>query len=198
MNTSSCRYGGYSRLRSGARAGVLASVMGLLAVLQSPTAASQAAGAAPEVTAQWQDYDLQFHYFGLTTYYSCSGFEDRLEQILRELGANPDVRVSVVNCSGLNDISQWQWARIRVRMPTAPAAVAADSFVAASKVISLRVHNSGQSGSGDCELLEEVRDQLLPALKMELLKDDLHCVPGQASQIGQSLQVKTLIPAKDK
>lgn len=200
MNSSSCRYGGYSHVRSGVLAAVLVAAM-----LQSASASSQssgsgstaAAGAAPEVTALWQAHDLRFHYFGLTTYYTCSGLEDRLEQILKELGAHSDVRVTATGCFGMNDIGKMLSARIRVRMPTVPGEAAADSFAATSKAVSLTTHRLGYMGAGDCELLEQVRDQLLPALKIQLVKDGLHCVPGQSSLINQSLQVQALIPANE-
>jgi ABC-type glycerol-3-phosphate transport system substrate-binding protein len=131
MNSSNCRYSGYSRVRSGALAAVL-----VAATLHSPAAPSQpggataTGGAASEVTALWQDYDVRFHYFGFTTSYTCSGLEDRLEEILRELGAHPDVRVTASGCFGPNDVSKTLTARIRARMPTIPGEAAADSFTA--------------------------------------------------------------------
>lgn len=157
-------------------------------------------GAAATVTAQWQPYDLRFHYFGFTTYYSCSGLEDRLEQLLKDMGADQDVRVSVSGCFCINDVSNMLTARIRVRMPVTEDSTSSAthdaqgaSFSAVSKPVELRSSRSGQMGSGDCELLEQVRDQLLPALKLQLIKDNLTCLPGQVS-FRHVLQVRALIP----
>jgi hypothetical protein len=200
MSNSMGRYDGYSPLRSGALAAVLAAI----AAFQSPSAVSQPSvatasdGAAPEVAALWQAHEFQFHYFGFRTYYSCAGLEDRLKQILRDLGAHPDVRVSAWGCMGLNDVNNMLSARIRVRMPTGSAASAADSFTATSEPVSLTTRRTGGVGSGDCELLEQVRDQLLPALSIPLVKDSLHCIPGQSSLIAQSLQVQALIADNGK
>ena len=160
-----------------------------------PSTASEVGQGAP---AAWQSYDLNFHYFGFTTYYSCSGLENRLEQILREMGADQDLRVSASGCFGAGDIGNMLSARIRVRMPVAPSESQPETFLAASKPVTLRSGANGAVGAGDCELLEQVRDQLLPALKIQLVQDDLRCVPGQANYSGRSLQVMALLPEPAK
>jgi hypothetical protein len=144
--------------------------------------------------AVWQAYELQFHYFASHTYYSCSGLESRLEAILRELGADKDVRASVTGCFGTADVGNMLNARIKVRMPVAAGDAPAESFLASSKVVTVRGGRQGASMSGDCELLEQVRDQILPALKLERVKDDLNCIPGAANSPNRSLQVRALLP----
>ncbi len=200
MNSLGCGCGRYSRLWSGVLAGALVTLGVLLSqsAISQPGGVADSAGAAPEVTAQWQTHELQFHYFGLSTYYTCESLEDQLEQILREVGAHPDVQVRAFGCFGINEISKFQSARVHVRMPAAPTQANAESFAATSKVINLRTHSGGSSGSGSCELLEQVRDQLLPALNIKVVKDDLHCVPRQPSHIGRSLQVQALIAANGR
>lgn len=196
MNSSSCRYLGRSRLLAwvaGAGLAMLASHAGAV-VSQSGDTTTQAG--ARIVTAQWQSYDLRFHYFGFTTYYSCSGLEDRLEQLLMEMGADRDVRVIASGCFGFHDVSKTLSARIQVRMPALQGTSQDASFPAVSKSVLLRSSRYGDMGAGDCELLEQVRDQLLPALKLQLVKDDLSCMPGQASLRGYTLQVMALIPEK--
>lgn len=189
--------------------GPVAGLCAAVALLQITGASAQSgavseAGVVPQavpavqVQAQWQPHELNFHYFGLTTFYSCTGLEERLEQILRQLGAHPDVRVSATGCLGPSDISRSQIARIRVRMPAAPAGGTADAFSATRKVVSLKTHDIGNNGAGACELLEQVRDQLLPKLNIQLVKDDLQCIPGQPSHIGRSLQVQTLVATDSK
>ncbi len=159
------------------------------AVAQGNAAAS---GSAATVNAQWQSYDLRFHYFGFTTYYSCSGLEDRLEQILMEMGADRDVHVSASGCFGFGDFNNMLSARIKVRMPATDGVSPAASFPVVSKAVMVQGGQSGHMGSGDCELLEQVRDQLLPALKLQLVKDNLVCVPGQGVR-RPVLQVMALI-----
>lgn len=167
--------------------------------------AEQQAGANVEtVQAQWQEpRQLNFHYMGFTTYYDCDAIEDRVESIMKQLGAKPDVRVSATGCFAPNRVSNMITARIRVTMP---AAVGADAkgaasadhqpFAAQRKTVSLQTNEGGRAGAGDCELLEQLRDQVLPMLKLQVTKDDLHCVPGQAMVGNRVLQVTALVPVK--
>ncbi|MGE0114033.1 MAG: hypothetical protein AB7T07_03990 [Steroidobacteraceae bacterium] len=181
----------------------------VVALLSPPFVLGQAADAgadktveasqdeAPTVAARWQSYDLRFHYFGFTTYYSCTGLEDRLKGIFKELGADKEMLVTATGCygSGFHDINNMLSARIRVRLPVGAGVEEQQTFPAVSKPVALRTHSFGDADAGDCELLEQVRDQLLRVVKIPVLKDELHCVPGQASTGVQTLQVKALLAA---
>jgi hypothetical protein len=163
-----------------------------------PTQSGSAAEVSPPASAVWQPYELNFHYFAAHTYYSCSGLEDRLEDLLQEMGADKDVRATVSGCFGTANIGNMLSARIRLRMPTASGDAASESFPVTTRTVTLKAGGPGDTGSGDCELLEQVRDQILPALKLQLVKDDLHCIPGVASSPGRSLQVVAMVAAPAK
>jgi hypothetical protein len=179
--------------RSHLRAAVTGAVM-LLSFVTLHAQPSSASGVSQAIPAIWQPYELTFHYFGFTTYYSCSALEDRLEQMLQEMGADKDVRVIATGCFGSADLGKNLTAHIRVRMPMAPSEPQEQSFLATSRPVTLKSGGFGAVGSGDCELLEQVRDQILPALKLQLIKDSLGCIPGHASYSGHSLQVMALVP----
>jgi hypothetical protein len=146
----------------------------------------------------WQTYDLDFHYFASGTYYNCSALETRLESMLRQLGAEKTVRATVTGCFGTADVGNMLSARIHVRMPALAGDAPAESFMATTKTVTLKSGRSGDSSGGDCELLEQVRDQILPALKLQVVKDDLHCIPHSANPPGRSLQVVALLPEVSK
>lgn len=153
---------------------------------------------SPDVQAAWKFYEISFPYTSHHTYYSCTGLESRLESILKDLGARKDVRVRASGC--VHDVSGMLTARIKVNLPVAADAdTPADQkpFVANSQTITLKSRTQGEVGAGDCELLEQVRDRLLPKLKMEVVKDNLSCIPGQATPANYSLQVAALVPAKE-
>ncbi len=190
MNSIDCRSAGNLRLLARLFWGSVASI----GLLQVSHAAGAETAAAP-VTAVWKAHEVKLHYYGFTTYYTCSGIEDRLETILKQLGANDDVRVSASGCMGVNDVSNMISARIRVRMPVASPSNGAESFSAVSSPVTLRTLRAGEVGAGECELLEEVRDRLLPALNIAVVSDDLLCVPRQASHVSRSLKVSALIAA---
>lgn len=185
------------------RSRALATLAGTAVTLLSlgmATLHAQPAGAAEvaqPVSAVWKPYELDFHYFGSTTYYNCSALEDRLEQLLQEMGADKEMRVTVTGCFGPADIGKMLTAHIRVRMPVS-GEPQAQSFLVSSKPVTLKAGRSGQSGASDCELLEQVRDQILPVFKLQLVKDDLGCVPGQATYSNRSLQVMALLPEPAK
>lgn len=154
-----------------------------------------------KVQAQWQPRELTFHYMGFSTYYSCTSIEDRLEQILRDLGAKTDVRVAATGCMSPVDVSGMITARIRLNMPVESSTATngeGASFEAQQKLVSLKTHDDRQVGSGDCELLEQVRNQIVPALKLKVVRDDLHCIPGQAVLSGRGLEVQSLVPVDKK
>lgn len=176
----------------------MAGITGALLLGTALYAQSVSASEVPQPTsAVWKPYELDFHYFGSTTYYNCSALESRLEQLLQEIGADKETHVTVTGCFGPADLGKMLTAHIRVRMPVS-SEPQSQSFPVSSKTVTLKAGRTGESGSGDCELLEQVRDQLLPAFKLQLVKDDLGCVPGQATYAGRSLQVMALLPEPAK
>ncbi len=159
---------------------------------------SSAVPANEPAAAVWQAYDLDFHYFASGTYYNCSALETRLETMLRQLGAEKDVRATVTGCFGTADVGNMLSARIHVRMPALAGDAPAESFMATTKTITLKSGRSGDSSGGDCELLEQVRDQILPTLKLKVVKDDLNCIPNSANPPNRSLQIVALLPEVSK
>jgi hypothetical protein len=191
MNIPSVRFASRMLGLAGITCLLAATMLSVAAVPVQPASASEV---SPPASAVWQPYELNFHYFAANTYYSCSGLENRLEGLLREMGADKDVRASVSGCFGPANLGNMLSARIRLRMPTASGDAVSESFLVSSKTVTLKSGRLGDVGSGDCELLEQVRDQILPALKLQLVKDDLRCVPGAANSPGRSLQVVALLP----
>lgn len=194
MNTSTDRKPGHAWRITLSCAGLAVMGWSGAGAVSQPADSSASGQAAASIPAQWQEHELRFHYFGFTTYYSCMGLEDRLKELLRQLGAS-DVMVSANGCMGFNEISKSISARIKVRMPVGEGAGTGTAFSAQNTPVELRASRMGESGSGDCELLEQVRDQLLPPLKLSLVKDDLLCVPGQFVGGARSLKVMALLPA---
>jgi len=176
---------------------------GSLSLFALSAFAQEGASDANAVTAQWQPYSFNFAFMGFSTYYSCSGLENRLEQILLQLGAKSDVQVNAAGCFEGDRVSKMVTASVRVAMPVEVAAAAdaaqstdATSIKAQRKTITLNTQISGYTGSGDCELMEQVRDRLLPAIKLKALENNLHCIPWQEMLFNQTVKVPALIPDK--
>lgn len=173
----------------------LLSVFAAGCVLPTMTSAQEAGQA---VQAQWQPQELTFSFMGLKTAYNCDSLEDRLEQLLQELGARSDVKVRATGCAP-KQVSGMITTRINLNMPVDAGAATGSgpSFTAQRKTVTLAAHSDGRRvGSGDCELLEQVRRQLLPALKLQVVKDELRCFPGAESLGNRTMEVTALVPAE--
>lgn len=171
----------------------LTALIAMAAGVQAAEDATPAGSGGAAVQAAWQSYDIDFPYMGSTTRYSCTGIENRLEQLLQQLGARSDVRVAALGCIG-NEVEKTISTRLRVNMPS--AAGDGEKLTAKPATVTLRSSSSGSAGPGDCELLEQLRDRVLPKLGLKVEKDDLRCPPGQAVSSAGTLQVAALLPEK--
>lgn len=195
----------------------LAATLGVLA-LSLGANATALADAAP-VKAVWQVKEIYFPYFGLTTRYSCDGLRDKVQAILKQLGARADALVSVGGCESIGPANSPS-VRIIVANPM-PASDVADRgadpkraqllaklrkgktiateepFDAVPTRVSLFAKDhANDSAAGDCELLEQMRDRVIKPLGGNVVKNDLRCTPYQGSIGNQSMVVDILVPVQ--
>ena len=182
----------------------MGSALGIAALLLVAALRAQAqseASPSPEetsVVAQWRGYQLKFHYSSFYTWYNCDSLADKMKYLLGELGAAPDISVRVLGCVGSSNLGNMLTGTITLRLPEAlPEAVTgtatADTFTAHYRTVTLPSREQRFAGHGDdCELLEQLRDQVLPQLHVTIVADNVHCFPGQPSVAVQTLQVKAL------
>jgi hypothetical protein len=193
-----------------------ACAFGLAAVLG--TAAARADDATPAV---WKTQEIQFNYFGFTSTYTCDGLRDRVRAILQQVGADKDMQVSTFGCGALDRPTRLPSLKIVVSTPVlaTPENIAAisrqaedqasdkkskgkrsarvdttDQFPAVWRTVDFRKSNV-QARSGECELMEQLRDQVFKKLSVRIVDDHLNCVPNQIS-IGQpDFKVAALVAA---
>jgi hypothetical protein len=200
------------RLRVGAAflALAFASVGGQVPARAQTTADATPAGAAPTVNAVWTEHEFTFTYFGRGTYYSCGGLDDKIEYLLTELGARPDLRVTV-GCIDGPGVQLMPSARIKVAVPTeatpellakletekskreliakakgngAAVDVATAQFPAERRIVEFEGRHLDRINDGDCELLDQLLPQVLEKLGVREAPDSaLTCMPRQ-SQFG--------------
>ncbi len=167
----------------------IAVVLGLVAIL-----AGSAAAADESTAAAWTPRKFTFTYMGFTTKYSCDGLADRVKAMLLQLGARKDdLHVTQTGCAG-------QYGRpvpfpgVNVRMSVLTPAP--DGTVQAQwKPIELRTDRDPVSASGECELVEQVKQRVLPLFAVRSAELDSTCVPHQLSAGGASLHAEVLTPA---
>jgi hypothetical protein len=176
--------------------------------------ASHAEDSAP-VQAGWKTQEIRYSYTGFTTAYDCDAAEDRIKAILRTLGAHEQTRVSAQGCT-LNRPSRNFFITITTATPVPVADLAKtpaqssrdellkrlgvaaakldETFPAEWKTIELSRDRKLDLEPGDCELMEGLRDHVLPKLAVKIQADRVQCIPRQVSYSTPELTVSALVP----
>lgn len=179
-----------------------------------PLASHAAENSAP-VQAGWKTQEIRYSYTGFTTAYDCDAAEDRIKAILKTLGAHPQTRVSAQGCM-LNRPSRNFFITITTATPVpaadltkAPGQASRDellkrlgvasnqldeTFPAEWKTVELSRDRKLDLQPGDCELMEGLRDHVLPKLSVKIEVDRVQCVPRQLSIQTPELTVSALVP----
>jgi hypothetical protein len=138
---------------------------------------------------------------GFTSHYSCDGLQSKLQLLLRQLGARADAKVSAFGCDrGFGTPSRFP--RATMKFATLQPADAGNGAAAASpattvagvwRAVQLAPHRPFTLEDGDCELMEQFRDQVLPLFATRAQQLQLTCVPHE--DIGPfSLQMQVFAP----
>lgn len=154
------------------------------------------ATAGQEVAATWTRQEVDFTYMGFTTRYSCEGLRDKMRILLEASGVRRDYEVRLGACSaGPGRVTELPRVRLVFHAAAVPAPGSHDAgepVVARWKQVELSRHRPRQLEAGDCELVEQFRDRVLPALTMRRLESDINCVPHQLSVSSFMLRFEVL------
>ena len=186
---------------AGAAQRVLAA--GVVAVLLTATGWAAAAAAdtgaqAARESAVWTPRELLFIYQGFTTRYSCDGLRDKVRSILLELGAREDLKVTETGCSSLGGPDPFPGVRIKMNVlqPAADknATAGTQSVPSHWKMLDLTPQRDAVSAAGECELIEQVKQSILPLFATRNVEYSSNCLPHQL-QIGATrLRAEVLVP----
>jgi hypothetical protein len=190
-----------------------------LAGLSSLAAAlASAAEAAQTEQAVWKMQEIQFSYMAFTTAYNCDALEDKVEAILRALGAYEKSKADVRGCE-FDRLSRNSFVRLTVATPVVATAeqkaelakdksrqellkrlgvkseLDQDEFPAQWKTVDLSRERSLNLKPGDCELLEHLRDRVFPKLAVKVVRNEVRCTPNQLSYTTPKLEVAALVKA---
>jgi len=124
----------------------------------APAPDAPAAGASE--LAVWLPLQLEFPYRHFTTQYSCSGLEARVKSLLLKLGARADLDVRGYGCTRLTGPDPF--AGVRIRMNVLEPAGARPGLGAHWKRVDLLGDRELLEAAADCELIEQVAQQILP------------------------------------
>jgi hypothetical protein len=178
----------------------LAAMAAMPAVLAEPAPTS--GEAAP---GTWRSQKTELVYMGFTSTYSCDGLQGKLELLLRQLGAQPGFKVMAYGCPDFGRPSRFPRATLEfatLQPVDAPSATAGASATAqqvapvngAWRTIEFSPHHPFDLQDGDCELMEQFRDQVLPLFATRALQVRTTCVPHQDTGGPFDLQLQVFAP----
>lgn len=157
---------------------------GLLYALLAAASASGDDAALPTSGAPgtWQKRQYSFAYLGFTSTYSCDGLADKLKVLLLASGARKDVQARPGVC-----VSEYgrpdRFARAELTFYTLMPATGDATGTAAGgwRPVSLAARSPRDLATGDCELVEQFRANVLPLFTTRNVESHTTCVPFQDS-----------------
>lgn len=195
---------------------------GTASTATTAAAPSGAADAAPVVQAVWVEKKIRFTYVGYTSHFSCDGLENEVRSILKAIGARPGFKVTARACFNPQRGAEWMPnLDLVVAMPQpatpeliaqlaqgdskrelagegagkpVPSVEAAAPFPARVRRIDFQDSQLGLVQPGDCELVEQMRDQVFKPLGAKIVVDRMDCVPHQLSNGIINLTIEVLEP----
>jgi len=182
----------------------IAAVLATLAGVCAPAAWAAAPDGDNASLAAWAPKELRFIYQGFTTRYSCDGLRDKVRSALLALGARKDLAVHEWACASPPDRPD-PFPGVNIKMqvltPLSATAAAPDATAVAAhwKTVDLRLNRDALSENGDCELIEQIKQSILPLFTTRNVEYSSNCVPHQLSAGGTLLRAEVLISdAPDK
>ena len=147
--------------------------------------ASESTPASAPQAAVWTRHQYSFLYMGITSTYSCDGLADKLKVLLIAAGARPDA-VSRPGACASSYGQPDKFARADLTFYTlAPAGDGKQAEDGSARgiwrAVRLAIGSPRELANGDCELVEQFRDVVLPMFTVRSVDDHTTCVPHQES-----------------
>lgn len=145
----------------------------------------------------WQKHEYTFQYFGFTTTYSCDGLASKLKVLLIAAGARADAKSTSVGCArGYGTPDKFATARLTF-YTLAPAGNGENASQPINGVwhsVTFADRSPREVALGDCELIEQFRDKVLPMFTTRDIDSRMTCVPQQLSGSLINLKFEVFAP----
>jgi hypothetical protein len=180
----------------GVPAGLLAIILmsgsrGMPAWGEAPTAA---ADAQPAV---WTHKEKRYTYMGFTSHYSCDGLRDKIRTTLLKFGARKDLEVTSTGCAGGSGRPvPFPGVSIKMQVLTPASSTDPQPLQAHWNLVDLTASRDPLDVAGDCELIEQIKEQILPLFTTRNVQYQSTCIPNQL-QVG-STQLKAEVLVADE
>ena len=156
-------------------------------------ASPESADAAHEL-AVWVPLQLTFPYRHFTTQYSCSGLETRMRSLLLKLGARPDLEVRGYGCTQLSGPDPL--AGVKIKMDVLEPAGTRPGLAAHWQRVDLLGDRETLEAAGDCELIEQIAQKILPLLTVRNV--DYHATCQAQTIVPGSVHLKADVLVADQ
>jgi hypothetical protein len=193
----------------------------LVAAQPAPAPSAGTAADAPTVQAVWVEKKISYVYMGFTAYYSCNGLYSKVKAILKEIGVRPDMKLTSRNCINLSGPERMPGVDIVAALPVAatPEVLAELAKDASKRELAARAGKKGAAASeataqfpalarrvtftdnplgvvqaGDCELVDQMREQVFVPLGAKIIESRMGCVPKQLNNGIINLPIEVLQP----
>jgi len=171
--------------------GCAALAAALMLISASAWASSPQTSAASE-PAVWVPKVLTFTYHGFTTKYTCDGLQTKVKAYLLELGARPDLEVRSWGCT--EPVSPDVFPGVTVQMNVLqPAASATQAITAHWKKVNLLANRSPLDAAADCELISQIKLNILPLFTARNVDYQATCSRGQMQPGATRLTADVLV-----
>ena len=147
----------------------------------------------------WQKHEYSFVFLGFTSTYSCDGLADKIKLLLTAAGARPDSKSQAGACpNGFGRPDKFARADLTFYTlapsgtDTPPGTKPVDGVW---RPVSIADRSPRELGLGDCELVEQFRDNVLPMFATRNIDDHTTCVPNQYSGSLIALRFESLAAA---
>ncbi len=168
-----------------------------LLLSQFGLAAEPAPAAASHDLGVWQKHEYSFVFMGFTSTYSCDGLADKIKVLLLAAGARRDSKSQPGVCAnGFGRPDKFATATLTF-YTLAPAGADAPADVkpvnAVWRPVALSPYSPRELNIGDCELVEQFRNHVLPMFTTRNIEDHVSCVPHQNSGSNIDLRFESLV-----
>jgi hypothetical protein len=156
--------------------------------------ASEPSAADPE-QGVWQKHEYSFQFLGFTSTYSCDGLASKLKVLLIAAGARADAKSTGDACAhgyGIPDKFARASLTFYTLAPLQNGENVSAPINASWRSVAIADRSPREVRLGDCELVEQFRDKVLPMFTTRDVENRMTCVPNQLSGSAINLKFKVL------
>jgi len=149
-------------------------------------------------TDVWQKHEYSFAFLGFTSTYSCDGLADKIKVLLIAAGARQDAKSRPGACAnGFGSPDKFARAELTfyTLAPGGSDPSGSNPVDGVWRSVSFADRSPRELRTGDCELVEQFRNMLLPMFTTRNVEDHTTCVPHQESGSVISLRFESFTAA---